>query len=264
MEREYNSFTYNRIRTLIFLSAEILLYIGFLYIDITGNASYTLSNYLKFTGIILCFLFTLFLPCQKRADIIILRAALLFTLISDLFILIMDYYIWGVVTFYIVQTLYLIRLGLWKNQLELKGAPSGRIIKKFMRNIITSICILILIAFMNIKMEVLIILSCFYFVSILFNTAGAVWTAFKSKVQNRIIFAAGMVLFLLCDINVGLFNLSDFLIFNSGQFSVLTKFSAVAMWLFYLPAQVCICLSGLYPNNMKDTSVIGSELFSTK
>jgi hypothetical protein len=51
-----------------------------------------------------------------------------------------------------------------------------------------------------------------------------------------------MVLFLLCDINVGLFNLSDF-ITPSPAYNIIYSISSILMWTFYAPSQVLIALS---------------------
>jgi hypothetical protein len=61
--------------------------------------------------------------------------------------------------------------------------------------------------------------------------------------RNIRYFTAGMVLFLLCDINVGLFNLSDFLTVTS-TYEIIYELSAVLMWTFYAPSQVLLALSG--------------------
>ncbi len=237
-------FIYKRI-FIIFILTEIILYGSFLYIDITESGSYTISNYLKFSGIILCFLFILFLPCRKedRIDTNILRTALLFTLISDLFILILDYYIIGLITFCVVQSLYLIRLVIWGNQMDLTGAIQ-RIVKKFIRNLIISLLIIAFLIVIKIRMEWLILISCFYFIAMIFNVSDSIIIACRYKIKSRILYAFGMVLFLLCDINVGLFNISGFLTVDGNWFASLYKFSALAMWMFYLPAQVAISLSG--------------------
>jgi hypothetical protein len=62
-----------------------------------------------------------------------------------------------------------------------------------------------------------------------------------------------MVLFLLCDLNVGVFNLTGFVSVNSSWFHNLYAISAIAMWLFYLPAQVFISLSGQAKDMLKLT-----------
>jgi len=66
---------------------------------------------------------------------------------------------------------------------------------------------------------------------------------FHGKSRDIRLFAWGMVLFLLCDINVGIFNLSGFI--NVGPvYEVLYGISSISMWLFYAPSQVLIVLSG--------------------
>jgi len=242
MFAQHSKSVYKKTVFVIFVLLEIILYAGFLYMDITGKGSFAVSNYLKFTGIILCFLFTVLFPGPKedRTDTSILRAALLFTLISDWFILILDYYVIGIITFCIVQFLYLIRLGIWRNQMDPAGGAKI-ILKNFIRNLFFALFIIIILNAVKIRMEWLVLVTCFYFTGILFNVWDSIIIACKSKVKNRIRYAFGMVLFLLCDINVGLFNLSGFL--ASSWFDLIYSFSTVAMWLFYLPAQVIISLS---------------------
>lgn len=239
-------FMNRRIVLYIFIIAELMLYTGFMYIDITGMASYVFSGWLKFTGIILCFLYALLIRNQKedKTDIFILRIALLFTVISDLFILMLDIYLIGLFTFCIVQALYLVRIRRWRNQSDLVTG-SGIIIKAFGRNIAVTLGILAVLLVFKVKIEALVVVSCFYFISILFNVIDAVSIAFKSKIKRRILFAAGMVLFLLCDINVGIFNVSGFIDINGGWFTTVYQFAAIAMWMFYLPAQTIIAISGL-------------------
>lgn len=237
--------TYKKSITMIYILAEILLYGSFLYIDIKQKASYNLSAQLKFTGIALCFLYVLISSdyLKHKTDIRILRLALFFTLISDLFILMLDLYLPGMVSFCVVQALYLIRLGLW-NKREDKLKTRVVILKKFLRNIILTLAIFIILAIFQLKLETLIFVSCFYFVGILFNVFDSMVTAIRYRFKYQLLYSCGMVLFLLCDINVGVFNLTGFVSVNSGWFPQLYNFSVIAMWLFYLPAQVFISLSG--------------------
>ncbi len=240
-----NKQTYKKSITMIYILAETLLYGIFLYIDIIQKASYNLSAQLKFTGIVLCFLYVLILPVylKNKTDIRILRLTIFFTLISDLFILMLDLYLPGMVSFCIVQALYLIRLGLW-NKREDKLKTLVVIMKKILRNITLTLVILFILAIFQLKLEALIFVSCFYFVSILFNVSDSLVTVFRYRIKYQLLYSCGMVLFLLCDINVGVFNLTGFVSINSSWFHHLYNFSAVAMWLFYLPAQVLISLSG--------------------
>lgn len=59
------------------------------------------------------------------------------------------------------------------------------------------------------------------------------------------LFSAGLVLFLCCDICVGGWNVPWLL--SRGA----VEFARVGMWLFYLPAQVLITLSGLPEQGMR-------------
>ena len=226
--------------TTAFLLIELLIYIAFMYLDISEKGSFIISNNLKFIGIILCFLFSLkrYSKGTDPTDIYILRGALLFTVISDLFILIIDYYTLGILTFCIVQLLYLIRLCRWRNQLGIKSSPW----KHLNRNLLAFGVLCILLS-REIELGLLVVLSILYFVSIVLNVFDSVWIAYKSKARKAITFAVGMVLFLLCDINVLLFNLNSFVTINGVWFARLYAFASIAMWMFYLPSQVIIALN---------------------
>jgi hypothetical protein len=230
---------------LIFILIEICIYISFMYIDIFDNANtYLLSNNLKFAGIIVCLLYVL-LPRQNhgdRADVTLLRGAILFTFISDLFILMLDNYIWGVFTFCIVQFLYLIRLAKWRNS-QSGAKVFNSIISCLLRNLGIAVAIIILLKMFGIPTNGLMIISVIYFISILFNVIDAFRTMHLLKSEKSILFAISILLFLCCDINVGIFNLSDYIYMSTTLFSRIYQFSTIAMWMFYLPAQVGISLT---------------------
>jgi hypothetical protein len=228
--------------SIFFLIMEFAIYISFMYFDITGKGNYIISTYLKFIGIILCFLYSIIMYTKDadRTDSYILRGALLFTVISDLFILVLDYYTLGTLTFCIVQIFYLIRLYRWKKDMGMRAS----VLRNLIRNGLIASVLLCLLLIVKIELESLVIISIFYFVSIIMNVRDAVTIACKSKTREIIIFTFGMVLFLLCDINVGFFNISSFVAIDQGWFSDLYAFATIAMWMFYLPAQVGIALSG--------------------
>ena len=78
------------------------------------------------------------------------------------------------------------------------------------------------------KMEAL---ALFYFSGLVCNALDAVLFSHE-KQQKQKVFAAGLSLFVFCDICVGAYNLG-----------LLTGFTRYGMWLFYLPAQVLIARS---------------------
>jgi hypothetical protein len=93
------------------------------------------------------------------------------------------------------------------------------------------------------------IVSIIYFISFVFNVIDSAVIAHKTKNRKQVVFTAGLILFLLCDINVGLFNMIDVTNVNHRQLLTVYHFSAIAMWMFYLPAQILIVLSKYTKND---------------
>ena len=234
----------------LFLLIELVLYGTFLYIDIFVKGAFMASMYIKFTSIILCFLMTFLLYARRvvTKDIVILRGALLFTVISDLYILILDLYFLGLITFSIVQLLYFIRLHEWRKQQGRNTLPFIFLL----RNLFVTLVITGILIKLGISLDELMLISIFYFVSIFFNTVDAIHIQYSTPKKQYTLYAIGMVLFLLCDINVGLFNLSDFIHIEELWFNKLYAFASIAMWMFYLPAQVMISLSGISRETFSD------------
>lgn len=241
-ERIMNNRKHWRIPLILFLLIELVLYSTFLYLDILVKGAFLVSMYLKFASIILCFLMTFMLYARNvTQDIVLLRFAFLFTVISDLCILILDSYFLGLITFSIVQMLYLIRLQCWRNHQGKKNPLCFFLL----RNLLFALVIIGILIILRISLEKLILISIFYFVSIFFNTVDALRIGWSVQKKQFKLYAIGMVLFLLCDINVGLFNLSDFIQIEKTWFNKIYEFATIAMWMFYLPAQVMISLSGI-------------------
>jgi YhhN-like protein len=233
----------NTTSIILFLTVETLLYAHFLYFDLTKSIPDNISNRLKFVSIWICFIFT-FVKMRKKYDAFdlrILRAALFFTVLSDLSLLLLKNYVPGLIFFSVVQALYLLRLYRWKYK---EGLIKERkpVIFYYMRNILVTTLLLIFLFFI-VNIEFLIILATFYFVSICFNVADSIYIAYRSKKRQRKIFAIGMTLFLMCDIQVGLFNMHQFIQVSGLWYETIYSFATVGMWLFYLPSQVAISLS---------------------
>lgn len=238
---------------LLFITLQAVLYTLFLTFDITGSQT-VLSSYIKFSIIILCFCYALLLgKSTDKSIIFVMRAGLLFTVISDLFLLILDYYIYGVITFIIVQQLYGMRLLLCgiSRQDKTKSMVGGRgaiLFRRLTSRILVQAAAAFLVCFilklLDVTLEGLLILSIFYFVSIVTNVFTAVKSAARGPFcRSNVIFAAGMVLFLLCDINVGIFNITGFIALPEHIYQLLYSVSSILMWTFYAPSQVLIALS---------------------
>ncbi len=192
-----------------FLTAEALLYLTFLTLDLTGRGGDTI--WLKYSGVLLCFVCALVLALRGGDRLV--APALLFTAGADWFLLVRGaHFIPGLLLFLVVQTLYLLRL-------RRAGAGIDPLLRSALALVLGGAVFALNMA------TVLNLLVALYFSQLVANTV----LAWQSR---KFLFAVGLTLFVCCDICVGLFNLG-----------LALPFSAVGMWLFYLPSQILIALS---------------------
>lgn len=241
---------------LIFLLLQTILYLVFLFLDITGG-SIGLSIGIKYTIIILCFCYALLAGSAYKSIVFLLQAGLFFTLVSDFFILVLDYYLYGVFTFILVQQLYSLRLA-HVSTAQNGGLPSTDKVKRRLRvftlylrrlglQLGIAVFVSLLVLFAGVAPDCLLIASVFYFICIVTNTINAVSLACSDlHHKSNLLYGIGMLLFLLCDINVGLFNLSGFIAMPDAIYSIIYAYSSILMWTFYAPAQVLISISSHY------------------
>ena len=133
-------------------------------------------------------------------------------------------YVLGVLLFCCVQLLYFLRIYRWN------GGQSWWGLRLVL--FLAALAILRLAGLMS-PLNVLVML---YFSNFL---CSALQSLGLNGPRCRL-FSAGLLLFLCCDVCVGLFQYAWLLPAAAG-------FARVGMWMFYLPAQVLITLSGL-PN----------------
>ncbi|BCJ99947.1 lysoplasmalogenase family protein [Anaerocolumna chitinilytica] len=223
-----------------FVTAELLLYLIFMTGDIFGYPGLDTVTLVKYCSILLCNVFTLTYALKyRRRENFILSGGLFFTAVSDYFLLFTDNFTFGMLTFCAVQILYLVYLYFLG---ERRRGVAGRLLV----NILLWAAALLILLILQLPVSLLLITAAFYFISILHNVITAVGNV-RHKFSNRnLIFAVGMILFLLCDINVGIYNMDGFITVESMTFQKLYHFSEIAMWMFYLPAQVCISISGIF------------------
>ncbi len=202
----------------LFLAAEAALWASFLFLDLFRGGVGAVP--LKYAGVVLCCLFSL--RAAARGGDKLTAAALGLTVGADRFLLVLDrHYLLGVALFCAVQGCYLGRVlranggrTLWPLRLGLCAAALG------------ALALLELLDPLN-------ALSLVYFANFFCNVLQA------SRLSGRRdrCFFFGLLLFLCCDICVGMFN-------QPGLVPrPLAAFAAVGMWLFYLPGQVLIALS---------------------
>lgn len=188
-------------RNRAFLLIELIIYAGFIVMDLAGKD----SSFLKFTGIVLCFIHTL----SGRNRYISL--ALFLTVIADLFLLILnDHYLVGVCFFILVQILYAVYL---------KDDRYPVLRATF---IVAGLLMLHGLRMLTLLNGAVVL----YFANLLGNFICSL-TDKKHRVMSL-----GFFLFILCDVCVGLHN-----VLSPGKYYELVS---LLMWIFYLPSQVIL------------------------
>lgn len=203
----------------LFFAVQSALYLLFLYGDLTEAGVWTV--WIKYVSILLCLLVSLFWSACGGDKLV--TAALAFTLGADTFLLLLNrWYLLGVALFCVVQALYLLRI---------VREGGGRT-----RWPVRLGLVLLSLLFLGGTgmLSPLNALSLLYFTTFLCNTLQS-WRLPGSRFR---LFSAGLTLFLCCDLCVGIFNLPEW------SPKMLYSFARMGMWLFYLPAQVLIALSG--------------------
>lgn len=241
-----------------FVVFELLLYAVFLLLDVMGSFG-MVSNIIKFVAIVACFAMSIaiYIGYERFLDRILLCIALAFTVAADVFLLFSENYLAGVVLFVIVQMTYLIRIAEMRTQVDrIDGRVRSGVKKQngwkmfviqIVLRLIISAAILGLLVVFSLPVDVLIGVVVFYFISFLCNICLTLQLRSRGHYfQGGIrlgLFAAGLILFLLCDVMVGIYNMSGYLPVQGELFQKIYLFAGVGMWLFYLPGQMLITLS---------------------
>ncbi len=227
--------------TKLFIIIQALIYGLFIALDIMGKGL-QVAILMKFLLILICFFYVNIMPSVS----LIWRMALFFTVLADVFLfLINDYYLYGLISFIIVQQLYGIFLSSIINN-KVKRIVVTLFIRLFVLIIGATIISYLLYA-VGIHIDGLLVFTVFYFLSILSNTI----ISFKRAINNfhrtdLCLFAIGMLFFILCDLNVALYNMSTYIKFSHILLIKMKNLSSIMMWTFYAPSQVLISLSAAY------------------
>jgi hypothetical protein len=236
-------FTKNRIiifkliKALLYIVA--ILYISFLIIDFFNIDFYISSEKIKYLCILICFFISILTSkdVNEAKDIHLLQMGLLLTLLADLCLLILNYFTLGVAIFCLVQITYSVRYTYRKKCIT----PKYFII--FFSIIMTLYSIIYLFIM---KIDILFPIAFFYAICLITSVTNAI-KAYKDNsypAPNKYMIALAMILFLLCDINVGLYNITSFTANTSIYLKEIAHISGFLMWFYYLPSQVLLCLSG--------------------
>lgn len=195
------------------------------------------SYLVDYSSIALNFLVGLILLIYlKKKDSLIVLIALEFTLLADTGLVILDGVETASVFFFIfTQIFYAIRVRQYRIKLPLKWDISLRISFIFL---LEGIAFLLL----QEKMNWLVVFTLIYFINFVFNLIYA-WINYK---QN-ILFALGMLLFILCDLSLGFSMIDNFIdITNNCLLQAIIAIPIDLVWMFYYPSQILIVLSMKY------------------
>ncbi len=225
---EVESTNYRCIVLKILLIIIALLYILFLYMDIFNVELFITSDGVKYICIVLCFFISLLIgnDTLNKRDISLLRMGLFCTVIADLFLLLLPYHTVGVAVFCIAQILYSMRYDVGNTPL---------VLKRHLIIFLSIIAIYLIVNYFIREVELLYPIALFYAIALVSNVVRAINVCKEQRFPspNRYMIAYGMILFLLCDVNVALYNTL-----------LSTEMTYVLMWFFYLPSQVLLALSG--------------------
>lgn len=182
-----------------------------------------ITNYIKFALIFFCFIISLSHKKNISTTVRNIQVTALFlTVVSDFFLVIVNWERIGIFVFIFVQICYSIRLRI-KRHLFL-------------------IYPIIFTALFLILNETLIILALFYGFLFLTNYIYA-WKNFihqKFLSINSYLILIGLSLFLLCDISVAMYNMHHLNIDFSDDFLHFLRYS---IWIFYIPSQFLLSIS---------------------
>lgn len=233
-----------------FLAVEVALFITFMVMDGVdifgegiGNAR---STPVKYAGVLVCLAVSIACIFLRGKDGITVTAALAFTAVADLFMLVIDdYYEISLVAFILVQATYAFRIYM------INGRKPWISIGV---RVVLIAGLFILLGCLN-SINLLTSLVAVYFPNLLVNTVES-FMLIKSD-KRYILFAVGLALFVCCDICVGLHNFGPVL--GIEMPTALLNAVLYGIWLFYLPSQTSIALS-VGENNYRPFLVRGKKV----
>jgi len=186
---------------------------------------------IKFTFIVVCMLLVLMTRryAVSKRDWLFLTLAMGATLAADFFLLIVRAYPVGVTVFWFAHVFHTLRF-------------SGKRALLFF-----PLALPVPIVFLIVTGNALVAISMVYMGLFIMSIAAMIFAVKNKKYPppNNILIVTGMILFVLCDIHVALFNLGNMGAINNHA---LTEYAVDAIWLFYAPAQICLAFSAMQFN----------------
>lgn len=200
------------------------------------------TSYVCFSVVVTCFLASLIFIKDAKYNFLV-STALFFTVVSDLFLVLLfsikplgEYQSIAVTTFSVTQLCYFAYLIVNTTGKQIQRHITIRIIA-------CVVAIFLPIFILHESANYLALISMFYFANLFVSTVYAFRNYKKSP-----LFAIGLVLFVLCDIFIGL-QIGSGLFFNIPESSFIYKIAFAPFnfaWLFYTFSQTLIVLSLKY------------------
>lgn len=242
----------------VFIGLEAALLAAFKVTD--AKRLFRISEYLEYAGIVLCFLAVLLVLARTRRDPFpahekyLVPLGLALTLTADTFlVLLVKYELAGVIFFCLVETVYAVYLSCVRrarckeDPSQKRHVLSGTL---WLRGGLLAVVTAAVWTALKNEMSVLVFLSAYSMVMLTLNMIES-WRACRESPRGKEgrLFAVGITLFFLCDLNVGLYHVGDYF---TGVPQAFTQAVYFLIWLFYLPGQVLISLSYVHRPKRKE------------
>lgn len=227
--------------TKIIVLLEIIMYCSFIYLDFITKYTSKYSTTLKYIGILLCLILSFIIGNRghDKEDVRLLQIAFCFTASADLCLVILKYHILGIILFCFVQMTYIVRHN--------RGTGTGFRLSIIILSIIIVFLLELIINNFNFGVngidKKLIMIGSIYSILLCCSVFTA-WRTFSGKLYPKYscyFISMGMTLFFLCDINVGVSGVISDIFINGINIGAVSRF---LVWIFYLPSQVLLALSG--------------------
>jgi len=216
--------------TKVYLMIQICIMLCFIYIDFSGKVSIK-SNHVKYFGMLLCLLYTWwhsFLCIKTNKRNILILMGMTVTLISDYFLLIADtHYFFAMLTFNVAQLSYSAFLNCEEGFSELFSS--------YVIRILTASLILLVFWGIQITVDSFMIVVVHYFSCL-------IWNAIDGFRRSDIMLGIAFILFICCDICVGISNASMYLAWDKITLQKISIVASGFIWVFYFPSQILISL----------------------
>jgi len=176
---------------------------------------------------------------HDKRNTLMLQSGLFFTACADYCLIVSNRFIAGVLIFCIVQMIYIFRF-----TQDLKSRT--KIFSTML--IIYMVLSIIVFTFYKVgKFDLRLILICLFYACLVTRSLITGIRTLKTNyfpLFSSVLISIGMTLFFMCDINVALFT------FLKKGDSYIAIISGFLIWIFYLPAQVMLALSGYKNRDM--------------